>query len=114
MGTKKIFLRGFSTISQRGVMDSTAEFEMVNTSASHSVSSDTERDNKFKNTPKKPGRKKSRASSSNAKYENVMLDPTEGFVLRKSVSMKSDIPYIDSTLERVLSEDEEDDDVFTS
>ena len=97
-------------------MDSTADFEMVNTSASPSVSSDFEKDNKNKSAPKKPGRRKSRSSSSNAKYENVMLDPNAGFVIRKSVSMKSDIPYIDNTVDKELKEEEEEDndDVFTS
>ena len=96
-------------------MDSTAEFEMINTSASPSVSSDVEKElNKNKNAPRKPGRRK-RSSSTTNKYENVMLDPTAGFIVRKSVSMNSDIPYIDNTLDKTLKEEEEDDndDVFT-
>lgn len=114
VSTKKIFIRGFSTVSQRGMIDSTAEFEMINTSASPSVSSDTEKDNRNKNPPRKPGRNKSRSSSFNNKYENVMLDPHAGFVVRKSVSMNSNIPYIDNSLDRpIKEEEEEDDDVFT-
>lgn len=112
VSTKRIFLRGFSTVSQRGVIDSTAEFEMINTSASPSISSDNEKE-KYKSPPKKPGRKKTRTSSSNNKYENVMLDPHAGYVVRKSVSMNSDIPYIDNTLDKTLKEEDENDDVFT-
>ena len=110
VSTKKLFIRGFSTISQRGVIDSTAEFEMVNTS----VSSDVEKEpNINRQTPRKPGRRK-RSSSATNKYENVMLDPTAGFIVRKSVSMSSDIPYIDNTIDKTLKEvDVEDDDVFT-
>lgn len=109
VSTKKILIRGFSTVSQRGMMDSTAEFEMVNTS----VSSDVEKEpNIYKNTPRKPGRRK-RSSSATNKYENVMLDPTAGFIVRKSVSMSSDIPYIDHTIDKTLKEEDDDDEVFT-
>ena len=89
-------------------MDSTAEFEMVNTS----VSSDVEKEpNINRHTPRKPGRRK-RSSSTTNKYENVMLDPTAGFIVRKSVSMSSDIPYIDNTIDKTLKEEDDDDDVF--
>jgi hypothetical protein len=83
-----------------------------------SVSSEDGGDHARKNskselTPKKPERKRTRTASNNVKYENVTLDSNAGFVVRKSVSMSSGIPYMDSTLESRLSEKDEDlDDVF--
>ncbi|KAL4229459.1 hypothetical protein ACF0H5_012497 [Mactra antiquata] len=118
--TRKLFVRGFSTVSQRGAIDSTAEFEIVNMS----VSSDDgygrsarggSTSSKAELAPKKPERRRPRTSSSNVRYENVSLDPQTGGVVRKSVSMASGIPYIDSTLESRLSEKEDElDDVFES
>ncbi|XP_045209326.1 uncharacterized protein LOC123561165 [Mercenaria mercenaria] len=113
--TRRLYFRGFSTVSQRGAIDSTAEFEIVNTM---SVSSEDGGDKNRKNSksemvPKKPERKRTRTSSNNVKYENVTLDTNAGFVVRKSVSMSSGIPYIDNTLESRISEKDEDlDDVF--
>ena len=108
VNTKKLFIRGFSTISQRGVFDSTAECEMVNTS----VSSDVEKEPTInRQTPRKPGRRK-RSSSATKKYENVILDLIAGFSVRTSDS--SVIPYIDNTVDKTLKEvDVEDDEVFT-
>lgn len=96
-------------------MDSTAEFEIIHTSSCPSESSDVDREsNKNRNAPRKPGRKKSQSSSASNKYENVMLDPNVGYVIRKSASMNSNIPYIDSTLDKKdKEEDEDNDDVFT-
>lgn len=115
MSTRRLYFRGFSTVSQRGVIDSTAEFEIVNTMSVSSEDGDC-RNRPGSNSivvPKKPERKKTRTSSSNAKYENVTLDANAGFVVRKSVSMSSGIPYIDTTLESRISEKDEDlDDVF--
>ena len=108
VSTKKLFIRGFGTISQHGVIDSTAEFEMVNSS----VSSDVEKEPNIKRqTPRKPGRRK-RSSSATNKYENVMLDLTAGFTVRKSDSSVK--PYIDNTIDKSLKEVYvEDDEVFT-
>ena len=131
---RHLFLRGFSTVSERGVLDSTGEFEIMNTSGTASVSSEdaqTSQNNNKKGrksrrtTPKKPDRRR-RTSSSNAQYENVSLNtqyenvtlnPEVGFVVRKSVSLSSEIPYIDGigTLDpKLTAEKNEDelDDVF--
>lgn len=78
-----------------------------------SVSSEADVDKNSEMVPKKPERKKTRTSSNNVKYENVTLDSNAGFVVRKSISMGSNIPYMDNTLESRISEKDEDlDDVF--
>lgn len=103
-------------MSQRGVIDSTAEFEIVNMSVSSDDCGRTPRgsnSSKSELAPKKPERRRTRTSSTNVKYENVCLDPNSGGMVRKSVSMVSGIPYMDNTLESRLSEKEDElDDVF--
>ncbi|XP_052803162.1 uncharacterized protein LOC128233502 [Mya arenaria] len=109
--SRRLFLRGFSTVSQRGVIDSTAEFEISNIHGGTSVSSSvdnrpTSGGSKSGQLPKKPLRKKTRTSSSAVRYENVAVDPKCGIVV-KSTSLESDIPYMDRTLESRLSFDGE-------
>lgn len=114
-GTRRLFLRGFSTVSQCGVVDSTGEFEMVNPGTSVSSDDGVGRPpgSGQKTTPKKPNRRRSKTPSANAQYENVTLNPDAGFIVRKSPSMNSGIQYIDATLGSHISERDEDlDEVF--
>jgi len=106
---RRLFIRGFSTVSQRGVLDSTNEFEIVTMMSSGSRQASVS--SKTGSTPKKPQRKKTLTSLSNPQYENVTIEPNAGFVIRTG-SANSDIPYMDTTLESRLSRDEELDDVF--
>ncbi|XP_052253622.1 uncharacterized protein LOC127859985 isoform X2 [Dreissena polymorpha] len=114
---RQLFIRGFSFASNRGVIDSTAEFEFdtsrYSPEGSPCVNAQNAADvSKSNRAPKKPNRRKTRTSSSNAKYENVTLDPVTGKMLHKSDTMNSDIPYMDSTMESRLSHDDTLDDVF--
>ena len=116
---RPLFIRGFSTVSQRGVIDSTAEFEIINTHRGSSSSSypgdqhsqkDGARGSSVTSAsgkpPKKPGRKKTRTSSAAVRYENVNIAPRGGVSVGHS---DMDIPYMDRTLESRISLD---DDVF--
>lgn len=108
---RRLFVRGFSTVSQRGVLDSTAEFEILNMMSVSSENGGRQMSvssTKSGSPPKKPQRKKTRTSSSNPKYENVAIEPNAGFVIQTG-STSSDIPYMDTTLESRLSRDELDD-----
>jgi hypothetical protein len=110
-----LFIRGFSTVTQRGAIDSTAEFEIVNTMSVSSHDSEHlprgSTSSKSETPPKKPERRRTKTSLTQVKYENVAVDEKAGFVI--SESMNSSIPYIDTTLEsRISEQDEDSDEVF--
>lgn len=49
-------------------------------------------------------------TSAKNKYGNVALNPNVGYVIRKSASMNPNVPYIDNTLDKNDTEEDEDND----